>query len=305
MNIFVTGGTGFLGERLIRLLAQDGKHSVSALARSDRSAQALIALGAEPVLADLTDTAALKNALADQPIDVVFHLAAEIASQKSKAKLHAANVEGTQNLYDAVRDRDTLQRFIFVSTVVTGEANGALLEEDKPLNVETEYGRTKQWGETMLLNAFRTNQFPAIVVRPCHIYGSGGWYGDVIELVKKGKMRTPGDGSNWWDVVHVDDVASALEAVLESGVPGEIYHVCDGYPVTMGDFVGETARLAGAKKPGSVPRLLANLALGKDTTTSVIRSAKTSSIKLQGLGWTPRYPDFRSGLAHTFEELGQ
>jgi nucleoside-diphosphate-sugar epimerase len=301
MNIFITGGTGFLGERLIRRLVSGGEHSVSALARSDRSADALTALGAEPVLADLTNAAALKAELAGRPIDVVFHSAAEIASQRNKAKLRAANIDGTQNLYDAIRDRDTLKRFIFVSTVVTGEANGALLEETTSLNVQTEYGRTKQWAEQMLLNDFRDNGFPAIVVRPCHIYGNGGWYGEIIESVRAGKMRVPGNGKNWWDVVHVEDVASALEVVMESGMPGEIYHVCDGHPVTMGDFVAETARLAGAKVPGNVPRFLANAAIGKDTVTSVVRSAKTSNAKLRGLGWEPSYPNYESGLAHTFD----
>ncbi|PCJ57239.1 MAG: epimerase [Candidatus Hydrogenedentota bacterium] len=304
MNIFITGGTGFLGECLIRLLTRDGQHTVNALARSERSADALTAMGATPVRADLTDGTALKNALADIPIDVVVHSAAEIASQRNMKKLRAANIDGTQNLYDAVRDRDTLQRFIFVSTVVTGEANGAVLDETSTFNVETEYGRTKQWAEKMLLDAFKENGFPANVIRPCHIYGNGGWYGEIIESVKKGKMRVPGNGKNWWDVVHVEDVASGIIAVLEHGTPGEIYHVCDGHPVTMGDFVGETARLAGAKKPGNVPRWIANTAIGKDTVTSVVRSAKTSNTKLKSLGWEPRFPDFETGLAHTFEERG-
>lgn len=189
MNIFVTGGTGFLGECLICQLIREGKHSVSALARSDRSEETLRALGAEPIRADLTDAGALKNALAGTPIDIVFHSAAEIASQRNKAKLRAANIDGTQNLYDAVRDRESLKRFIFVSTVVTGEANGALLDETATLNVETEYGRTKQWAENMLLDEFRNNGFPAMVVRPCHIYGEGGWYGDIVENVRSGKMR--------------------------------------------------------------------------------------------------------------------
>jgi len=304
MNIFVTGGTGFLGECLIRQLTQDGQHSVSALARSDRSAAALAGMGAEPVHADLTDGAALKSALADRPVDVVIHSAAEIASQRDMKKLRAANMDGTQNLFDAVSGRQPPPRFIFVSTVVTGEANGATLDETSVLNVETEYGRTKQWAEKMLLDEFRANGFPTMVVRPCHIYGNGGWYGEIIETVRKGKMRVPGDGSNWWDVVHVEDVASAVITVMEHGDPGEIYHVCDGHPVTMGDFVGETARLAGVKKPGNVPRWMANMAIGKDTVTSVIRSAKTSNAKLRALGWEPQYPDYETGLTHTFEEMG-
>jgi len=300
MNIFVTGGTGFLGERLIRSLLSTKDHKVSALARSDSSAANLTHLGAEPIRANLTDAAALKDALADRSIDVVFHLAAEIASQRNKSKLHAANVDGTRYLFDAVKHHPSLKKFIFVSTVVTGEANGALLEEHDPLPVDTEYGRSKQWAEKMLLDAYHKDNFPSVILRPCHIYGEDGWFGDVISRVEKGQMRIPGDGKNWWDVVHVDDVTSALITVMEQADAGEIFHVCDSYPVTMGEFVAETARLAKVKVPGNVPRWLANIALGKDTVTSVMRSAKTSNAKLKNLGWQADYPNFRSGLAQTF-----
>jgi len=300
MNVFVTGGTGFLGERLIRSLLSTTEHRVCALARSERSAANLIRLGVEPIRADLTDAAALKEALADRPIDIVFHLAAEIASQRSKSKLHAANIDGTQYLFDAVKDVPSLKKFVFVSTVVTGEANGALLEEHRPLTVATKYGRSKQWGEKMLLEAYQNDDFPSVIVRPCHIYGEEGWFGDVISRVEKGQMRIPGNGKNWWDVVHVDDVTSALIRVMEHADTGEIFHVCDGYPVTMGEFVAATARLAKVRVPGSIPRWLANIVLGKDTVTSVVRSAKTSNAKLKGLGWQPNYPDYHSGLAQTF-----
>jgi len=300
MNIFVTGGTGFLGGRLIRSLLSTTEHKVCALARSDSAAASLSRLGAEPIRADLTDATALKEALAERPIDIVFHLAAEIASQRSKSKLQAANIDGTQYLFDAVNNLSSLKKFIFVSTVVTGEASGAQLEEDQPLVVETEYGRSKQWGEKMLLDAHQKNDFPAVILRPCHIYGEDGWFGDVISRLEKGQMRIPGNGKNWWDVVHVDDVVSALIVVMEQANSGEIFHVCDGYPVTMGEFVAEAARLANVKEPATIPRWLANIVLGKDTVTSVVRSAKTSNTKLTALGWQPDYPDFRAGLAHTF-----
>ncbi|MFT7128904.1 MAG: nucleoside-diphosphate-sugar epimerase [Gammaproteobacteria bacterium] len=305
LNIFVTGGTGFLGERLIRSLVATSNHTVFALARSETAASKILSIGAVPIRANLTDAKALQQGLSAQSIEIVFHLAAEIASQRNKSKLRIANVDGTQYLFDAVKNITSLKKFIFVSTVVTGEENGTLLEEHNPLHVDTEYGRSKQWGEKMLLEAFMQSNFPALVLRPCHIYGAGGWFADVVSQLRKGQMRIPGDGKNWWDVVYVDDVTQALIAVMEKGDPGEIFHVCDGHPVTMADFVAETAAKGAVKNPGRVPRWLANIVLGRDTVTSVVRSAKTSNTKLKNLGWLPKYPNYHAGLTRTFAELNQ
>lgn len=297
MNIFVTGGTGFLGEHLISAIQAEGGHTLYGLARSESSAKTLEERGVSPVRADLTDGDALRRALEPLTVEVVFHLAAEIATQRSKSKLRSANIDGTQRLFEAVRLHEELKTFVFASTVVTGQAHGALLVEDRPLVVETEYGRTKQTAEKILLDAQKAEGFPAIVLRPCHIYGDGGWFGGIIQELKKGALRMPGDGKNMWDVVHVDDVAQGCLALLHHGEPGEIYHVADDTPVTMGEFVQEAARRLDVKPPGWVPRALASMALGKDTISSVMRSARTSNAKLKGLGWNPQYPDYKSGLA--------
>ena len=99
-------------------------------------------------------------------------------------------------------------RIVFASTVVTGEANGALLTEDQPLPVRTPYGRSKQEGERMLL----ASGLPVVIVRPGHVYGPGGWYAQELltRLRQPGRFAVIGSGANMWDVVHVDDVVSAL-----------------------------------------------------------------------------------------------
>lgn len=302
MNILVTGGTGFLGSRLIPMLLERGD-TVCALARSQAAARTLQDAGATPIEGDLRNGPALQDMLGAVQVDAVFHLAAEIASQRSREKLRSVNIAGTRNLYEAVKNHVELRKFVFVSTVVTGEANGNLLVEHRPLIVTTEYGRTKQAAEQILLDAYFFDKFPTVIVRPCHIYGPGGWFGQVLRDMKKGRMRIPGDGKNLWDMVHVDDCARALVAAMDRGQPGEIYHCADDTPVTMGEVVEEAARGLNVRKPGRVPRFLANMALGRDTVSSVVRSARTSNQKLRALGWEPRFPDFRTGIQHTIAEL--
>lgn len=300
MNILITGGTGFVGQCLIQCLVNSSEHQLFGLARSEAAAAKLQAMDVKAVTVGLDDGAVLKRALSSLELDVVIHLAAEIASQRSKKRLYEVNVVGTQNLFEAVRTLPGFKRFLFVSTVVTGEAHGQLLEENTRLNVETEYGRTKQESERMLLNAYAESEFPVVICRPCHIYGNGGWVKGIAEQIQQGKARIPGNGENLWDVVHVKDVTSALVLLMEKGKNGEIYHVADDHPVIMKEFFGEMARILGAKEAGHAPRFLANWLIGKDTISSVVRSARTSNNKLKSLGWTPVYPQYKSGLAEAF-----
>ena len=98
--------------------------------------------------------------------------------------MRAVNVEGTRALRRGVPWPPGSPRVVFTSTVVTGDAHGALLTEDEPLPVATPYGRSKQEGERLLPRA----GCPAVVIRPSHVYGPGGWYAE--ELVAR--LRQPG-----------------------------------------------------------------------------------------------------------------
>jgi nucleoside-diphosphate-sugar epimerase len=99
----------------------------------------------------------------------VIHLAAEIASQRDASKIAEVNVEGTRRLLAACAGRGR-PRFIFASTVVTGDEGGAELEEGSPLVVETPYGRSKQEGERLV----RDSGLDSGIIRPGHVYGSIG-----------------------------------------------------------------------------------------------------------------------------------
>jgi len=299
----MTGATGFLGQRLASRFMREYATTLLALVRSKTSGDKVSAMGMTPVYADLNDPQALHQALKSLKIETVFHLAAEIATQRNKRLLWETNCGGTRNLYEAVKGNPSLKRFVFASTVVVGEAHGALLTEDKPLTVETAYGKTKQASEEMLLRAFQESGFPAIVIRPSHIYGNGGWFAGIVRDLRKGLFRIPGSGENLWDVVHVDDVAAAFAMAGTSGGAGEIYHVVDDVPTTMNAFFTETARLLGKKKVGHVPVFVANLVKGKDPVRAATRSARSSNKKLKTLGWRPRYPDFKTGLAQVIQEM--
>ena len=147
---------------------------------------------------------------------------------------------------------------------------------------------------------------PAVVVRPSHVYGPGGWYAHELipRLRQRGRLGVIGRGENTWDVVHVDDVAAALVLAGESAPPGSSYHVVDDEPITFYDFMALTAEQLGVGPPRCVPVALARLLAGANAVDAVIRSARSSNAKIKReLGWRPRFPHAREGVADTVARL--
>jgi nucleoside-diphosphate-sugar epimerase len=293
MRILVTGASGFIGGVSCAELLARG-HEVDALVRRPGSNPP----GTTAVAGDITSEG-LAVAVQERAPDCVVHLAAEIATQRDERKVDAVNVQGTARLLDACRALASGEgagpRVVFASTVVTGEANGALLDESTPLPVQTPYGRSKQAGERLVLDS----GLPAIVVRPSHVYGPGGWYAHeiVARLRQPGRFVVVGRGENLWDVVRVEDVASALADAAERGTPGEIYHVVDDEPITYYDFIALTARALGVGRPRRIPAALARLVIGPNAVRAVVRSARSSNAKLKReLGWAPRYASAAVGV---------
>jgi nucleoside-diphosphate-sugar epimerase len=295
MRVLVTGASGFIGGVLCGELLQRG-HEVGSLVRR---------VGSEPpgtraVVGDLCDGARLLEVLEEERPDCVVHLAAEIASQRSESKILEVNVKGTGRLLDACLalaggDPSGGPRIVFSSTVVTGDARGRLLTEETPLPVSTPYGRSKQEGERMV----RESGLPAVIIRPSHVYGPGGWYaGELIPRLRQpGRFAVIGSGENLWDVVHVDDVVSALLLAIESAPTGSLYHVADDEPITFYSFMPTTAEALGVGPPRRIPASLARLVAGSAAVAAVTRSARSSNAKIKAeLGWQPRFPTARDGI---------
>jgi nucleoside-diphosphate-sugar epimerase len=297
VKVLVTGASGFLGHAVcVELRERD--HEVVALVRRPGSEPP----GTDAAAGDLTDADALKGVLDATRPACVIHLAAEIASQRDAGKVHEVNVEGTRRLLDACAATDG-PRFVFASTVVTGDAHGAELSEDSALPVETAYGRSKQEGEALV----QASGLPSAIIRPSHVYGPGGWYAEefVKRLRQPGRFTVIGRGDNWWDVVRVEDVATACVAAAEGGPPGAIYHVVDDEPIRYFDFVALTAEALGVGTPRRIPVWLARMVAGRDPVQAVIRSARSANGRIKSdLGWAPRYPTAREGVPDAVARLG-
>ena len=296
MRTLVTGASGFLGQAVCAELCARG-HAVGALVRRPGSEPE----GTVAIAGDLGDSVALHEAVKQAGPDCVFHLAAEIATQRDPAKINEVNVEGTHRLLEACKAFDS-PRFLFVSTIVTGDAGGTVLDESSTLPVQTTYGRSKQQGERLV----RASGLPSVIIRPSHVYGPGGWYAEEIvkRLRQPGRFVVIGSGQNVWDVVRVEDVASACVEAAERAADGSLYHVVDDEPLSYYEFVALTARALGVGPPRRLPAWLASRVAGADPVRAVIRSARSSNTRIKReLGWEPRYPTARVGVPDAIAKL--
>src|SRR3954453_12637461 len=295
MRVLVTGASGFIVHAVCEELRQRGHTPVAMVRRPGSQPE-----GTETVIGDLS--ADVGEPVAHARPDAVIHLAAEIASQRSEERLRAVNVDGTRRLLDAGRALRSPPRFVFVSTGVTGQGDGRLLTPGEPLPVTTPYGRTKQEGEEMTLDS----GLPAVVVRPSHVYGPGGWYAEemVARLQSFGRFAVIGRGENLWDVVRAEDVAAALVLAAERGAPGAVFHCADDEPVTYYDFMKLTADALELGAPRRIPAWVARLAAGRHVVEAVVRSARSDNSPLKDeLGRSPRYPTSAVGVPDAVARL--
>src|SRR3954470_9375007 len=292
MRVLVTGASGFVGRATCKELQERG-HDVIALVRRPGSEPP----GTSAVQGDIGtgDESSLGGPVAEARPEAIVHLAAEIASQRNQRKILATNVDGTRRLVAAAKACGTNPKVVFCSTVVTGDAKGELLEPGKPLPVTTPYGRSKQEGQQVIA----ASALAHAIVRPSDVYVPGGWYEEefVNRLRQPGRFAVIGRGDNWWDVVRVEDVASALVSAAERAPDGAVYHAVDDEPIRFYDFIALTAKALGVGPPRRIPAALARIAAGRHAVTAVTRSARSSNATLkQDLDWQPRFPTAEVGV---------
>src|SRR5438552_204885 len=162
---FVTGGSGFIGGRLIEHLLADG-HRVRALARSPQAAARVAGLGAEPVSGELGDTAAMRAGA--EGCELAFHAAATLGDWGRREDFERGNVQGTANALRACAEAG-VRRFVHVGTEAALMAGSPLVQVDEtaPLRPDSPalYSATKARAEQLVLAANRDG-FETVVVRP-------------------------------------------------------------------------------------------------------------------------------------------
>ncbi len=255
----MTGGSGFVGKRLIAALVERGI-AVRALARSEQAEAAVRSVGAEPVRGDLGDRAAMQAGMAS--CDTVFHAAAFVEEHGKLADFMRVTVDGTQHALDAARAAG-VARFVHVGTEAVLADGNPIVRADETVPISPRpagpYGLTKGLAEKAVLAA-NAADFATVVIRPRFIWGHGdtNLTVKIIDAVKAGKFAWIGGGHYLTSTCHVANVVEGALLAAEKGRPGEVYFLTDGEPVDFRDFMTAVLATQGVDAgTRSVPRWVA------------------------------------------------
>jgi nucleoside-diphosphate-sugar epimerase len=294
VKIFLVGGTGVLGRRVVPLLVEAG-HEVAALARTAEAEQRLAQMGARPVGADLFDPQSLRAAIAGH--DAVVNLATRIptglsaALPRSWAENTRIRTEGARNLVDAALHAGA-GRYVQESIVFTYADGGSTwLDESAPLEPAT-VTRAALQAEA---HAQRLTEEGAVGValRFATLHAEDAAHtADAVRFLRWRMSATPGAADAYLPSIMADDAATAVLAALQA--PAGIYNVGDDEPLTRAECAQASADAFGCPVPRLQPR-----AFGKLPMLEVLaRSRRISSQRFkQATGWTPVHPSMREGWA--------
>jgi nucleoside-diphosphate-sugar epimerase len=286
---FVTGGSGFVGGRLVERLVRDGWR-VRALARSDRAADAVRTRGAEPVRGELGDLSALVAGM--EGAEVCFHAAAKVEDFGPWKEFVEGNVEGTRNVLRACRAA-AVGRAVHVSTEAVLMHGQPLVHADEtyPLAFRSRapYSRSKALAEQVVLEE-GGGALEAMIVRPRFVWGRGDTtlLPVLVEGTRSGAFRWVGGGRHLTSTTHIDNTVEGLVRAAERGRGGRAYFVTDGAPVVFREFVGDLIATQAVTPPtASVPAPVAR----------ALAATAETAWKLLPLGGRPPLTRFAAWVA--------
>jgi nucleoside-diphosphate-sugar epimerase len=261
MRVFITGATGFLGEHLVRRLLAEGE-AVRVLARAPEKARPLVAAGAELVAGEVTDAAALRDALRD--VTTVYHLAGKLfIPGVPTAEYQRTHVEGTRTLLELCCEQGGIERFVHCSTTgVLGVTGAWPADETAAYRPTNAYEETKLQAELLVQGAM-LHGFPAVVVRPGLVYGPGDLHLlGFFRSIQRGQFRPIGRRPVWLHPIAIDDMTEALVRCGRSTAAiGECFHIAGREPATLLTLANTIADTLGVARPRGIIPLPAALAV--------------------------------------------
>jgi nucleoside-diphosphate-sugar epimerase len=228
MNIMITGGTGYVGQRLVSKLLSQG-HTIHLLCRKKPEDDFFQNVNLKFFIGDLQSRDVLKQAM--HGCEQVYHVAAYARAWARDPKTYfKINVEGTVNVLDAALETG-VKRLVFTSTGATfGASNGKPISEDmiRMHDFFTEYESSKFMAEEKLQHYVRRG-LHACMVHPLRVYGPGVWTeSNVISMMIKSYVEgdwhiIPGNGKTLGSFSFIDDLVDGHMLAMEKGRAGEKY----------------------------------------------------------------------------------
>ncbi len=301
MRVFVAGGTGVIGQRLVPELVARG-HQVTATTSKPGRLVSLEKMGADAVVMDGLDAASVGEAVAAAKPDTMVHQMTSIAGKPDFrhmdrwfATTNRLRTEGTDHLLAAAEAAGVAH----VVAQSFGSFNGIRTSG---------WVKTEEDGLEPMTGTVAEPQMAAIshvedvVVKAGGVaLRYGGFYGpgasdDQLEVVRKRQFPLVGGGTGYFSWIHVDDAASATVLAIEQQAKG-VFNIVDDEPAPASEWLPYLASATGAKRPRKVPTWLARLIAGDVAVGMMTEGRGFSNAKAKReLGWELRYPSWRLGF---------
>ena len=298
MRVLLVGASGAIGRRLIPQLAERG-HQVTGTSRSAAKAGQLRSLGAEPAVLDVLDAGAVRAVVAKARPDAIVYQATALAGQafsrnmdRGFAPTNDLRTKGADILLAAAAEAG-VPRFIAQSFAPFRYAHtgGPVKDEGDPLVSDPPPSARLMFGAMAHIDQAVTAA-GGIALR------YGGFYGDVdamVTAVRKRQFPLIGDGGGMMSFIHLEDAAVATVLALDAEGPA-IFNITDDEPAPMRDWLPALAAALGAKPPYHVPGWVGRLFMGKTLTMMTEARGASNAKATKELGWTLRYPSWRTGF---------
>jgi UDP-glucose 4-epimerase len=310
MKLLVTGGAGYIGSIVARVLIADG-HEVVVLDNLERGHREAVPPQAQMIVGDLRNPAEVAQALATG-FDGVLHFAALALvgeSVEHPERYYRTNVAGTLNLLEAMVARD-VPRLVFSSTcAVYGQPDEVPIPESAPPRPQNAYGASKLAADHMIGDFCVAHGIGAVSLRYFNVAGAHGQVGEdhepethlipnilEVALGRRDAVQIFGtdyptpDGSAVRDYIHIDDLADAHALALAHARDGEhrIFNLGNGNGFSVREVIAAAARVTGQaipaveapRRPGDQPKLIAAGQKVRDE-----------------LGWEPKKPELETMIA--------
>jgi len=258
LHFLLTGGTGFIGQRLARRIIDRGD-TLTVMVRASSRRGPLEALGARFTVGDLATGEGLADAVRD--VDCVLHLAG-VTKARQPAGYFEGNAKGTRRVVEAMAAQPHPPRLVYCSSLAAAGPSTPerpRREEDVPAPVSI-YGKSKLGGEEAVREF--ADRVPCVILRPPIVYGPGDteFIPSMLPMARNGLAVKSGFGPKRYSLIHVDDLCTALLAAAERGTtlakgdPAQgVYTVSDGREYTWEDVCGALAGALGRGRPTMVP----------------------------------------------------
>jgi nucleoside-diphosphate-sugar epimerase len=308
MRVFVAGGAGVMGRRLVVQLVARG-HQVTATTTSAVKLGLLEQLGAEGIVMDGLDAASVGEAVAAARPDAIVHEMTALSvvrngrpnfrhPERLTAATNRLRTEGTDHLL-AAAEATGVSHIVAQSVASwTGIGEGGQVSEEDPLPSE-EVGpkmrgavQALRYVEDVVVNA------GGAALRYGGFYGPGAT-NDLVELVRKRRFPLVGGGTGYFNWVHLDDAASATVLAVEQQAKG-VFNIVDDEPAQVREWLPYLAESAGARRPMRLPKWVAQLLAGEMVKIMTDGRAFSNAKAKRELGWELRYPSWRQGFKEEF-----